>query len=345
MTAVLTDDGRVIPAQQALADRLMDVRCPVCRELVRVRKVRSGKLTLAHFSGRVCVTDEAAARAAQVAGRAAAVLEQSWSLSVSRENEYGTLEAELVGVERVAPLQHPLCTAPLVAVQLMNFACLVGLVKEKAHLDALNRLAQETGAPVLAVPVTGFEWAVLREKLLSTTPSSVWLTPVPEQRATSKRGDFNRLVSSLGGKGQVAESRKLPLPDPVAAQSRLHYMQDVLSVMRSQRWLLTHKRLVLGRKFGLDWTTWLDAYPVQAPLFWVRFWVVRALRESQGQPVELAQLAAEMAALWDAHADQEVLDAALVAVKAEAAGLEKRGYSVLLHDTMLPGNLFPGVPK
>ena len=322
MKAVLNLSGKLFSlaeAAKAQAKSPVAWRCAACKARVHVRNA-FGRPVLTHPTNG-CTGELESFDNLATARRATALLAQNWSLSVSRGSELGQLtEVAHIPLERVMPFLLPDVDVPMVLVQSYWSAFLVGVVATHEQVSALAKAANRLACGALAVPAEQTAWQGLSATLFAAEVSNAWVAPVEQARVDNKRGMFNRIAGHNSAASSASETRQLIQEnrqavhyEPQAPTTARQYLQDITGELRAQRWAKWVRRLVLGRDWGRPRAEWFDAYPVQVPHFWLRFWLVKHSLYQQGRLIDPSALATELLTNWDAQADPELV-ASMVAV-------------------------------
>lgn len=301
--SVLSPKNKLFSLADAAANKgIRTWRCAACKQLVHVRAA-FGRPVLTH-SGTAC-SSEVGAEYLGPAARTAALLRQNWSLCVSIEDADGNISgSRRVRVERVQAFALPGIEVPLVLVQSYWTAFLVGIVATQEDLQALEKAGKQLDCGAVAVLSESSEWSVLEHNLLSEDAlRTVWATPSESLRTDHKRTKFNRISRLNTLPVPVYENRKAEHYDPREPANYRQYLQDILGELCAQRWAKWVRRLVLGQHGSHGRTEWFDAYPLQVPHIWLRFWLIKHSLHFSGRSIDPAALAYQLATVWECEGD------------------------------------------
>lgn len=252
---------------------------------------------------------------AETAKRAAAFLGQNWKIYV--ENKGGSSlqdqapDTLAITLEKVQAFALAGSTIPLVLAQSYFTAFLIGFGSGPEAPEELARIAQAMGCGALLVKVSATaNWEELRGALLTETArSSQWVVLADNVRVDNKRKKFNRISRVNVIPAMLRENRKAEHYRPDLPQSRAQYLQDILADVLAQGWAKWVRRLILSRGWLQPWGDSFDAYPIQVPHFWLRYWLIKHSLHSKGKLIDTHMIARDLAQTWAAQDDFELVEA------------------------------------
>lgn len=247
--------------------------------------------------------------AAIVSNKLAVLVAQHWVLRVRSglaiPGEAQCRLPDFVHVERVKPLVVADSTMPVVVLQTLKFSVILGVSHSKNDDRNLTALAQKFNCPALCLRAKDRSWQTLEKAFTGHVHQNIfWVVAPASSRDTLKKKRFNEIsrTTSL----ELKELRcKMGTPyHPANAETRLHYLQDVHSEMRQQGWPKITRRLILkANRERAWWNQWFTSNhePVQVPIFWLWFWVVKHSLHTVNRRIDVDVLAREVGSLYSSE--------------------------------------------
>lgn len=298
MKSVISSNKKIIPLDEAVSRSAKDSwRCAKCLNAVAIRSAR-GKPIMTHMDPETaCDGEMAELSAASASNNLAIIVAQYWSIAVKG---YGTLH-----IERVCPLILRGSELPLIVIQTIKFTALAGVVHTKQDLAELEKIARKFRCPTLALHTSDREWGTLEKTLVGPVSNRIsWIYQPPTTRDTAKKLNFAELVTnSLVSFKELSCKKGLPY-HPAMADNERQYIQDIVSEVRQQGWSKRTKRLLLRSHLSRSWwRAWFmsNNVPVQVPLFWLWFWVVKHALHTLNRKVDPDVQARDIALLYQEH--------------------------------------------